>query len=224
MRRLRRGKLNSRGGVPGGNSERRPPCAAMRCASARWRAGYTRSSPVPTTAIVDPAPSSAPSCAAPSMPSASPDTMTSPASDNARANAARCPCPARSRCGCRRSRARCIEQPGVADVVEHRAAHGRARGAPSDSRRRPTRRDVVRRGEPRMRARDDVLVHARLDARGDRIGRDVRSCAREAASTSAAPPNARSRATSAAGGRPRSDSAAQASVSSESICSVRLHA
>jgi len=36
---------------------------------------------VPTTAIVDPLPCSAPSCAAPSMPSASPDTMQTPARD-----------------------------------------------------------------------------------------------------------------------------------------------
>ena len=67
------------------------PVRAICRARSRWRFGYTRSSPVPTTAIVATrrvplgATSSAPSCAAPSMPIARPDTMVIPACPSARA-------------------------------------------------------------------------------------------------------------------------------------------
>ena len=39
MMRLRIGKLGGSGGVPGANSLTSTPAVAMRCASARWRAG-----------------------------------------------------------------------------------------------------------------------------------------------------------------------------------------
>ncbi len=54
-RRLRRGKFCLSGGVPRANSEITSPRAARSCASARLRAGYTRSGPVPTTAMLLPA-------------------------------------------------------------------------------------------------------------------------------------------------------------------------
>ena len=90
IKRLRLGKLDGSGGVPSRYSLTSRPRCAMRCASSRCLAGYTRSSPVPTTATVATVvtvanapsagmPSSAPSCAAPSTPSARPDTIVSPA-------------------------------------------------------------------------------------------------------------------------------------------------
>ena len=45
--RLRRGKFCRSGGVPGRNSDSSTPDSAITCASSWWRAGYTRSSPVP---------------------------------------------------------------------------------------------------------------------------------------------------------------------------------
>ena len=82
MMRLRLGKLARSANVPNANSDNNKPCWAIRFASAWWARGYTRSSPVPTTAMVGDTPlcttPKAPSCAAPSMPSAMPDTMHKP--------------------------------------------------------------------------------------------------------------------------------------------------
>ena len=85
--RLRCGKFALSGGVPGANCVTMQPFAAIACASSRWLAGYTRSGPVPMTAIVDAAVSSAPRWAAASMPCARPDTTVRPASPSARPNA-----------------------------------------------------------------------------------------------------------------------------------------
>ena len=52
MMRLRLGKLPGSGGVPRGYSLTMSQCAAMRWAKSRFLRGYTRSSPVPTTAMV----------------------------------------------------------------------------------------------------------------------------------------------------------------------------
>lgn len=97
MMRLRLGKLGANGGVPRGYSLTSKPCRAMRCAKSRWRLGYTRSNPVPTTAMVVGASPSfrersgaigarAPSWAAASTPSARPETIVSPVAPNAFAN------------------------------------------------------------------------------------------------------------------------------------------
>ena len=98
--RLRLGKLAASGGVPRGYSLTSNPCAAIRRARSRCCLGYTRSNPVPTTAMVagvvscSVAAVRAPSCAAASMPSASPDTMVRPAPRKVLANcrAFSCPC------------------------------------------------------------------------------------------------------------------------------------
>ena len=114
MMRLRFGKLPLAGAVPSANSDSNKPCSPMRCASAWWARGYTRSKPVPTTAMVGEMPfvvtSNAPSCAAPSMPCAKPDTMHSPAWLKlcAKSCAVRTPCAlalrlptmAKAACGC----------------------------------------------------------------------------------------------------------------------------
>ena len=98
MMRLRLGKWCASAGVPSGNSLSNRPWRAMRWASAWWRAGYTRSRPVPTTATVAKvwagASARAPSCAAASMPSAMPETTQQPASRSARPNWCACcsPC------------------------------------------------------------------------------------------------------------------------------------
>ena len=86
MMRLRRGKLAANGGVPRGYSLSITPRWTMRCARSRCCLGYTRSRPVPTTAIVASwpsiAPSNAPAWAAPSTPKAIPETMVRPACAN----------------------------------------------------------------------------------------------------------------------------------------------
>ena len=79
--RLRIGKRNFSGAVPGGHSDSsRPSAPTARHSSACWR-GYGRSSPLATTPTAWPVPSllRAPRWAAPSMPLASPDTTTTSA-------------------------------------------------------------------------------------------------------------------------------------------------
>ncbi len=83
--RFRRGKLQALGRVPGGNSLTRHPFSAIFQASCLWRAGYTRSGPVPNTATVLPPAFKLPSWAEESIPSANPLVMQSPAPDNAAA-------------------------------------------------------------------------------------------------------------------------------------------
>jgi hypothetical protein len=94
IRRLRRGKLRAAGAAPSGNSDSSSPRSAISAASAALRRGYTTSTPVPSTAMVEAAPARPPRCAAASMPAASPETMLRPASLSARAklSALRSPC------------------------------------------------------------------------------------------------------------------------------------
>ena len=79
MIRLRRGNVPRVGCVSGGNSLRTaPPPAAIDRARARCAEGYRRSWPPPMTATVGAPARTAAACAAPSIPSASPDTTVAP--------------------------------------------------------------------------------------------------------------------------------------------------
>ena len=86
--RFRMGKFAASGGVPGGNSVRIRPPSAMARVSLACERGYTRSMPVPRTAIVFPEASRAAVCDAASMPRASPETITMPAETSCRARCA----------------------------------------------------------------------------------------------------------------------------------------
>jgi hypothetical protein len=65
--------------APGANWDTSAPCSAMRAARRRFSGGYTTSTPEPSTAMVRPPASSAPRCAALSIPRASPLTTVMPA-------------------------------------------------------------------------------------------------------------------------------------------------
>ena len=88
--RLRAGKRWAAGRVPGGPSLQSSPRSAIASQSPWLHRGYTTSSPLPTTATGGGPPSteSAPRCAAPSMPLASPDTTVTPAAARSRPSAA----------------------------------------------------------------------------------------------------------------------------------------
>ena len=181
--------------------------------------------PVPTTAMLLPAPASPPRCAAASMPSASPLTMVRPAADSAAPNASASaqPCgvalrlPTIANAGAR-------EQLAPAEAIEHRRriADFEQRGA--DSRDRPRRR-----GRGPVRA-SQASVAARRAASGGGV-----ECAprrRRARAGGAAPdvaastrfrdlPNARSRSTSGRGARPESCSRAHASARASTFMAGR---
>ena len=84
MIRLRAGKRQGAGSTPGAYSETMSPRSASSAASSRCAAGYTRSTPQPSTATVVPRGSSAPRCASPSTPRAKPLTTTRPADASSR--------------------------------------------------------------------------------------------------------------------------------------------
>ncbi len=80
MRRLRAGNRHADGGAPGGASESSTPDSATAAQTFALFAGYTTSSPLPTTPIGGAAAAArAPRCAAASMPRAKPDTIDTPA-------------------------------------------------------------------------------------------------------------------------------------------------
>src|SRR6059036_715187 len=68
----------ARAGAPRANCDTSAPCASIVRASARFSGGYTTSMPHPRTASVRPPASSAPRCAAASMPRARPLTIVTP--------------------------------------------------------------------------------------------------------------------------------------------------
>ena len=89
--RLRSGKRNGSGGVPGGHSDSRTPGRRPRPTARRWRAGTAcpdrcRRPPTGGRAV---GPQQRPRWAAPSMPLASPDTTTTPAAASSRPSSAR---------------------------------------------------------------------------------------------------------------------------------------
>jgi hypothetical protein len=81
--RLRAGKRNGSGGVPGGYSLTTVASSASRSRSRRFDLGYTTSIPDPRTATVGPPARSAPSCAAASIPMAAPLMTHEPAAASA---------------------------------------------------------------------------------------------------------------------------------------------
>ena len=86
MMRLRMGKRNGSGCIPGGASETRTPRVATSSHMRLCSRGYTTSSPEATTAIGgtedSPVADSTPRCDSTSIPRARPDTTATPAVDN----------------------------------------------------------------------------------------------------------------------------------------------
>ncbi len=76
---FRKGKVHRVPPWPGHHCDTHAPLPATRRASSRFEFGYTRSMPVPNTAIVRPPASSAARCETVSIPSARPDTTVTPA-------------------------------------------------------------------------------------------------------------------------------------------------
>ena len=89
-----RGEPPRVGRAPRGASLRSRPVARTRSHRSRCRAGYTTSSPLPTTPTGRPPASSTPRWAAPSMPRARPETTAMPASVSSRPISRTIPAPA----------------------------------------------------------------------------------------------------------------------------------
>ena len=166
------------------------------------------------------APSSAPSCAARVDAEREPGhDRRAPHRDSARANARAfsMPCGVALRLPTIASAGR-VQELAAADEVQHRRRIGRARAAPADNRGRPRRRAVPGASSHACVRASERVVDARRDRRRRRpgIGTTLRAARVSPPARPAGPPNARSSATIAGGGRLRSASAAHASVRASS--------
>ena len=189
IKRLRRGKFFSRGGVPGGNSDRSPPSRGNPRAQARDGAPDTRDRGRcrrPRASI--PRRASAPSCAARvDAERETRDDRQPGVGQRAREAARVVAAPARValRLPTIASAGR-FSSSRAADEIKHGRRDSRARAAPADSRHRPTPRARGRAARATPCVRASASLRRRRDERcaTTRVGNDARTnCARDAART-----------------------------------------